>query len=170
MSTNYKNAVTKDGFTFIQFLTTIAENSVMSHDTNWDPNNGLWFSAEKSSPRISGREHVMVNLWLSFSNVTEDWYVYRFSVEYYDNEKKIPSPFKILDGQDVLTHFAKRVVEVSTNFEWPNRSLDMIHPSSVLWRIHSPANLEALLREYINLAEIKGCIPVFSLTPKDKQK
>lgn len=166
MSTN--SSLTKGGFTLIRFLQRVASNSKMGHDTNWSRNGGIWFYAKKSLPDKTGEEYLMLNLWLAHSDVTGDWYIFRFSVGYFDKGKGIPSPYPILDGAEVLTHFAKRLAEIEDAWH-PEMSKDMQKPTAELWRIHSPANLEALLKEYINLARQRGCIPVFSLYPEDKQ-
>ena len=156
MSTN--SELTKEGWTLVQFLETIAENSGMGHDTNFDPNR--WFLIHMWKPFAPKPWHTLyVNLGLSFSDHTDAWFVNIFSI-FIENTGVIATSSKILRCTEVLTHHAKRFAE----------SIDLDNPGSDLWRIHSPANLEALIREYENLARINGRLSVFSLYPQEKDK
>ncbi|KKU08996.1 MAG: hypothetical protein UX13_C0052G0008, partial [Candidatus Woesebacteria bacterium GW2011_GWB1_45_5] len=97
--------------------------------------------------------------WLIYSKSADAWFVNRFRVGT-QMDHSFRELHQILDGLGLLTHFAKRIAEPD----------DLKNPSKDLWRITSPSNLEALIREYLNLARIKHCKPVLNLYPQEKDK
>lgn len=160
MSTN--SSIIQYGFELIKILEVIAHNSHMGHDTNWDPNKNLWFLAKRRYPYEGSNSCLEFDLWLRYSEIAAAWFVARFLVGCFEENSHtmVWTQERILDGSEILRYFAKEPVRSPS---------DLQNPGSNLWRIHSPANIVALIGEYENLARINGCLSVFSLYPEQKE-
>jgi len=98
--------------------------------------------------------NVLFHLVLWFSEDKTFLAVHNLTITFdIGSDKSLTEPnIKILHGLDFLEHYAKKVAT----------GKDISTTGSSVWVIQSAHELELFLEAYDNLAELAGCIPIFT--------